>query len=272
MLKTLYKGMAVGITETVPGVSGSTVAMILGIYEKLLYSISIITTPDRRKAIPFLVIFGLGMIIGFACSIFTISFLLDNFRTQTLIFFVGIIVGFLPQLWNEARRHSLSSFEGRHYVIIALFFFIVVIGQILGSGYELSSENISRGDYIFLFGAGLLASTALVLPGISGALILTILGVYEIATQSLLDLHLPIIIAIGLGVIAGVLFTSKVVRYLLEHFTLAAYAAMVGLVSGSIIAIFNEIEGTITIPIIIVSVLTFNGGLAVVHLLKPKHS
>lgn len=89
MLGIIFRGMAVGITETVPGISGSTVAMILGIYERLIYSLSILTTKHRKEALPFLFTFGAGMVIGFAISIFIISYLLHYYRTPTLIFFAS---------------------------------------------------------------------------------------------------------------------------------------------------------------------------------------
>src|SRR5699024_12877629 len=94
MLVILLCGMAVGVTETVPGVSGSTVAMILGIYERLVYSLSILTTNQRKKAFPFLTVFVIGMVIGFALSIFLIGYLLTTYRTPTLTFFICIIIFF----------------------------------------------------------------------------------------------------------------------------------------------------------------------------------
>src|SRR5699024_5640995 len=100
MFGVMFRGMAVGVTEAVPGVSGSTVAMILGIYERLIYSLSILTTNQRKKSLPFLFVFGLGMVIGFALSVFLIDYLLKTYRTPTLTFFIGIIVGFR----SEERR------------------------------------------------------------------------------------------------------------------------------------------------------------------------
>src|SRR5699024_12387309 len=106
MLGILLRGMAVGVTETVPGVSGSTVAMILGIYERFVYSLSILTTNQRNKAFPFLTVFGIGMVIVFELSIFLIGYLLNTYRTPTLTLFIGINVGILPSLLNETINLS----------------------------------------------------------------------------------------------------------------------------------------------------------------------
>ncbi|WP_051189056.1 DUF368 domain-containing protein [Halalkalibacillus halophilus] len=272
MFGLIFRGMAVGVTEMVPGISGSTVAMILGIYQRLLYSISMLTTSKKKEVLPFLLMFGFGMVIGFASTLYIIDYLLTNYRTQTLMFFVGVIVGFLPYLWKEALNQSKSTFQPKHFIIMAIFFGLVIIGQILGGANELNVINLSLADYIFLITSGFIASTALVLPGISGALILTILGLYELATSSLIALHFPIIIAIGSGITLGVLITSKLIRFLLANYSLGTYAAMIGLVSASIFAIMHEIEGAISTQIMYMSFITFVAGIVVVIGLKRSQS
>ncbi|WP_100333576.1 undecaprenyl phosphate translocase family protein [Bacillus alkalisoli] len=116
--------------------------------------------------------------------------------------------------------------------------------------------------------AGFIASTALVLPGLSGALILTILGIYEIATASLMSFDLPIILAIGSGIVLGVLLTSKLIRYLLENYTAETYAAIIGLVSGSIYAIQYNLYSVLGTSTIVVSLITFFVGIAFIITLK----
>lgn len=272
MFGVMFRGMAVGITETVPGVSGSTVAMILGIYERLIYSLSILTTNKRKDALPFLFMFGIGMIIGFALAIFLIDYLLKNYRAPTLTFFVGIVVGFLPYLWKETVNLSKDKLKTKHYIIIFLFLCLVVLGQLLGGMNTIDLNSLSLIDYLFFTIAGLIASTALVLPGISGALILTIFGIYEIAMESLLSLNLPVILSIGLGVVLGVLFSSKLIRYLLLNFKIETYAAMIGLVSGSIYAIFYNLDSVFDIQTIILSSITFFAGIAFLITLQQGQS
>ncbi|WP_096154022.1 DUF368 domain-containing protein [Bacillus sp. FJAT-45066] len=268
MLGLILRGVAVGITETVPGISGSTVAMILGIYERLIYSLSILTTKHRKEALPFLCTFGTGMVIGFAISIFIIDYLLSNYRTPTLTFFIGIIVGFLPYLWKETLDHSKNKLTFKHYIIMLLFLSIVVFGQFFSGMNQIDLNNLSIADYILFAIAGFFASTALVLPGLSGALILTILGIYEIATASLMSFDLPIILAIGSGIVLGVLLTSKLIRYLLENYTAETYAAIIGLVSGSIYAIQYNLYSVLGTSTIVVSLITFFVGIAFIITLK----
>ncbi|MBU9721495.1 MULTISPECIES: DUF368 domain-containing protein [Bacillaceae] len=261
MIRTVLKGMLIGITETVPGVSGSTIAMILGVYEKLVYSLSLLTTKHRREAYPFLIKLGMGMTLGFVMFLYVIRFLLETYRTPTLMFFAGIIVGFIPYLVKEATIQGNVSFKLKHFLIIIIFIAIVAMGQFIGGNREIDVSNLHFSNYIFLFFSGILASTALVLPGISGALILTILGIYEIAASSIFHLNFSIIIPIGLGVVVGILLTSKLVRYLLNEYTMETYSAMIGLVTGSIIAIVSELETNVSSMVLTVSALTFLVGI-----------
>ncbi|MDX5475923.1 MAG: DUF368 domain-containing protein [Bacillaceae bacterium] len=272
MLGIIFRGMAVGITETVPGISGSTVAMILGIYERLIYSLSVLTTKHRREALPFLFTSGTGMVIGFAISIFIINYLLSYYRTPTLMFFIGIIVGFLPHLWKETLNHSKNKIKLKHYIIMFLFLSIVVLSQPLSGINQMDLNNLAIGDYIFFAVAGFIASTALVLPGISGALILIILGIYDIASASLMSFDLPIIIAIGSGIVLGVLLTSRLIRYLLTNYTVETYAAMIGLVSGSIYAIWYHLDSIVSTSTIVMSLITFFGGIAFIITLKQTQN
>lgn len=277
MMKNIWRGVCIGITETVPGVSGSTVAMILGIYEKLVYSISLLSTNKRREALPFLATLGLGMIIGFSLSVYSINLLLKSFPAPTMMFFVGIIVGFLPYLWKEATRQSNNNLHHIHYVIIGLCFSVVVIIQLLSGTSNIAiGGQLSVGHFVFLFVAGFIASTALVLPGMSGALILKIFGIYYLAIESIMTFYLSVILPIIVGVLSGVLLTSKFVRLLLVRFTLATYAAMIGMIAGSVFAIMyqiaNQINRTIDLQMIVTSSFTFIVGVGIIIILKRSQA
>lgn len=257
-----------GMTEVVPGVSGSTVAMILGVYERLIYSLSIVTTDRRNEVIAFLVTFGFGMVTGFASALFIITYFLDNYHASTLLFFLGIIVGFLPYLWKEAQQQTETGLKSKHYIIMLIFISTVIVGQLLSGIMSVDINNMSIMNYAFLIVSGFIASTALVLPGISGALIFMILGVYEIATDSLLTGNLPVILSIGTGVIIGVLLTSKLIRFLLANYSAGTYSAMLGLVIGSIYAISDNLSGQVDGQVILLSLVTFVAGFVLVVVLK----
>ena len=145
---------------------------------------------------------------------------------------------------------------------------LVIFGQLLGGSSNIDLHNLSLTDYLFFVVAGVIASTALVLPGISGALILTIFGIYEIAMDSLISLNFPIVLAIGSGIVIGILFSSKLIRYLLEKFKIETYAAMIGLVSGSIYAILRNLDSAFDNQTILLSFITFFAGVFFLIILK----
>src|SRR5699024_1509800 len=175
--------------------------MLLGCYERLIYSLSILTTSNRKQAYSFLIPFGIGLLLGAVSSIRIIDYLLNEYRTPTLMFFMGIIVSYLPVLWKESFNNSPKRRSFKHYFLTILFLCIVVFGQAFTSTSMIDVNHLQFSNYLFLIISGFIASTALVLPGISGALILTILGLYEIALASLISFHLPVILPIALGVV-----------------------------------------------------------------------
>nr|WP_281241422.1 DUF368 domain-containing protein [Shouchella lonarensis] len=156
----------------------------------------------------------------------------------------------LPFLWRSGRTQTNTSFRLSHFLLILLSFALVAMIRFFHDPtadmtYTASIEqtanvlaNLSFSSYLFLFVAGWLASTALVLPGVSGALIMLVLGVYNTATTALKHVHIPVIVTIGLGVCAGVLTTSRVCRFFFNTYTQATYAVMIGLVAGSVVVIF----------------------------------
>ncbi|MHA7964260.1 DUF368 domain-containing protein [Paenibacillus sp. CAU 1782] len=236
--KSIVKGMAMGTVETVPGVSSSTIAMLMGIYENLIEAIGNLTSKRWKEGVAYLIPIGIGMIGGFLVSVLLISYLLEHFMQPTHFLFIGLVIGMLPSLWKTSRQEAKSSFRFIHVVLILLAFAGIAATRFLDQSGVATMSNLSAGDYLFLFASGWLASTALILPGISGALVLTILGVYYTAISAISEMDIPILLAISAGILAGVLLTSKLVRFLLKRYTLIMYSLMIGMVGGSIIVLY----------------------------------
>lgn len=241
--KSVFKGMAMGMVETVPGVSSSTIAMLMGIYEQLIEAIGRLTSKRWKEGVAYLIPVGIGMVGGFLVSVLVISYLLENFRMPTHFLFMGLVIGILPSLWKTSRQESAGAFKPIHYVLMLLAVAAVAATRFIDDTSNAVLTELSTGDYLFLFMSGWLASTALILPGISGALILTILGAYYTAISAISSLDFPILISIGSGIVAGVLITSKLVRFLLERYTLVMYALMIGMVAGSIVVLYPGFSG-----------------------------
>lgn len=238
--QNIFKGIAMGSVETVPGVSSSTIAMLLGIYESIIGAINDLTTNRYKRAVLFLFPIGIGILLGAAFSVVVVKYLLDTYPGPTHFLFIGLILGMLPFIWRSG--HGLyglqTTYKGYHFVLMLVFFFITASLNLFVHPNQSMIMNVTMSDYIYLFVSGWLASIALVLPGISGALILMIVGAYYTALNALITLNIPIIITLVAGIIIGILLTGKFVRYLLEHFRQGTYAAIIGLLSGSLVILY----------------------------------
>ncbi|MFC6331313.1 DUF368 domain-containing protein [Paenibacillus septentrionalis] len=243
--KQMLKGMLMGTVETVPGVSSSTIAMLMGIYEKLIESIGQLTSKRWKEGVAYLIPIGIGMVGGFLVSVLLISYLLENFQQFTHFLFMGLVIGILPSLWNTSRQKENGTYKWTHFIAMAIAFAVVAATRFFDDKGTAIMTDLSVLDYVFLFFSGWLASTALVLPGISGALVLTILGVYYTAISAISSLDIPIILTLGAGIVVGVLITSKLIRFLMSTYTMLMYALMIGLIAGSNVVLYPGLQGGI---------------------------
>ncbi len=265
--RNLYRGFFMGISDLIPGVSGGTIAFILGIYDELLASISGFFSRDWKKYIGFLLPLGIG--IGATLLLFSrvIEFLLKNYHAPTQFFFMGLILGVLPFIAKQAGVKK--NFKWMH------FLFILLIGAALASMAFIKPVDptpittLTATNTIGLFFAGWAGSMAMLLPGVSGSFVLLLLGVYSTAIGALSNLNLPIIAVIGAGVIVGFIVSSKVISYLLANFTYITFAAIIGLIIGSVFVVYPGIPESGT-PFVM-SVIAFITGLIVANMFSSPN-
>ena len=265
--RNLYRGFFMGISDLIPGVSGGTIAFILGIYDELLTSISGFFSRNWKKHIGFLLPLGLG--IGATLLLFSrvIEYLLENYPAPTQFFFMGLVIGVLPFITKQAGVKK--NFNWKH------FFLILLVGAALASLAFIKPHDttaittLTATNAIGLFFAGWAGSMAMLLPGISGSFILLILGVYSTAIGALSNLNLPIIAVIGAGVIVGFIVSSKAISYLLKHFTYITFAVIIGLIIGSVFVIYPGIPDSGT-PFVM-SVIAFFTGLIVANMFSSPN-
>jgi len=235
IIQYFFCGMAVGAADVVPGISGGTIAFILGIYHKLLDGIQafnlrflrLFLTGNFRAAleqIPWSFLAPLGL--GIACSIFslakTISYLLETYPQAAWAFFFGLIVS---SLWMLART---IPFKGISNIIPFLCGFAFAWGL---TGLEAFSAEPSL---IIYFASAFVAICAFLLPGISGATVLVLLGQYEHVLHAVKTLDLKIIVVFGAGCACGLLIFARVVSALLRRFPVGGTSLMLGLMLGSL--------------------------------------
>lgn len=253
--RNLYRGLLMGLTDLIPGVSGGTIAFLLGIYDRLLASISGFFSRKWRKHIGFLLPLVIGM--GTALLVFSsfIDYLLENHFKPTQFFFMGLIIGVIPFIMKQAdvkRTFQLSHF-------VCLFFSAVLLASLaFVKSSNVMITTLTLPTAISLFFAGWAASMAMLLPGISGSFILLIFGLHATAIHALSTLNLPIIAMLGAGVVIGFVVSSKGIRYILDRFPAMTYAIIIGLILGSIFVIY---PGMPTEGGLVLSGITFLAGL-----------
>lgn len=237
-LKNFIKGVVVGVATLVPGVSGGTMAIILGIYDDLIHATGSFFE-DWRKHILLLLEVGFGGLFG----ILLFSRLLENTLTKypyaMQFLFMGIIIGGLPVLCRKSM--IFDKRDKRDYIFLILGFIIV-----LGASSEptvITAMAVSQGilSVMLLFFAGIVIAIALVLPGISGSFMLLALGLYEVTLSAINTLNIPFLIPLGLGVAAGILGTTKIIEKLLKKYPSKTYMLIIGFVIGSLVSVFPGI-------------------------------
>ncbi|MBA4538533.1 DUF368 domain-containing protein [Bacillus aquiflavi] len=266
--KNIFRGMLIGTSDLIPGVSGGTIAVILGIYDRLIEAISGFFTKEWKKHLGFLIPLGIGVGIVFMLLSRVIDWLLTNYPQPTHFFFLGLIIGIIPYLLKEIDFKT--NFTAKHYSILIVSAILIGATAFLKPDTQLNIESLTLLTAIGLFFSGWLGSMAMLLPGISGSFILLLIGVYGTAINALKTFNLPILIVIGAGVAVGFIISSKVIRFLLSKFRVVTYAVIIGLVLGSIVVIYPGI--TADMFLLVLSVLALALGLfTAVTLGKKEH-
>ncbi len=234
----LLKGAVIGVANIIPGVSGGTMAVVLGIYDRLIDAISgVLTDSSKRFAhLLLLVLIGVGALIGLKLLAPLITFALEHHLELTLLFFMGLITGSLPAVIRLSGVKSISLKD-----MLALAFGMVLVLALGASpaskdGLGLSPDSIS---WVTLMISGVLAGGAMIVPGVSGSLVLVLLGTYPVILRAVDKLELQVLAIVAIGCGLGVLFFSILIRWLLQRFSNATHSFIFGLVGASVIILFR---------------------------------
>ncbi|HGO3755392.1 TPA: DUF368 domain-containing protein [Staphylococcus aureus] len=240
----ILKGFAMGTSDLVPGVSGGTIALLLGIYNQFIASISGIFSRRFWPSSTFLIPIIIGMLLAMGSLSNLFNYLLSQHHIPTMFFFGGLIIGIVPYLLKISNYKT--SFTTKHYMMVIAGIAILIVITLMNNGDKHAGETLtlSTGLIIKYFIAGMCASSAMLLPGISGSFMLLVFGVYGtvmLAISEVVKLNfagLPILLAVGFGVLAGFIISSKIIQYFLTHHKLMTFALIIGFVVGSLFAVF----------------------------------
>ncbi|HAY2144337.1 DUF368 domain-containing protein [Staphylococcus aureus] len=240
----ILKGFAMGTSDLVPGVSGGTIALLLGIYNQFIASISGIFSRRFWPSFTFLIPIIIGMLLAMGSLSNLFNYLLSQHHIPTMFFFGGLIIGIVPYLLKISNYKT--SFTTKHYMMVIAGIAILIVITLMNNGDKHAGETLtlSTGLIIKYFIAGMCASSAMLLPGISGSFMLLVFGVYGtvmLAISEVVKLNftgLSILLAVGFGVLAGFIISSKIIQYFLTHHKLMTFALIIGFVVGSLFAVF----------------------------------
>ena len=260
-LLLILKGFILGIANIIPGVSGGTLAMTMGIYEDIIKSISsILKTP--KKSLKLLLYLGIGAALSILILSKLLNYTLTNYAFATTLFFIGLIVGGFPLLLKKAKGHKVSL--GYLLSFLSTTSLVIILRLLQTSENTVSLNNISLFTIIILLLVGMLAASTMVIPGVSGSFVLMLIGFYKpilntisnITKINLLGHNLLILVPFGIGVLLGIVITAKVIEYLLKKYEIYTYYGIYGFILSSILVLILNVYNKATgIPEVVVGIL-----------------
>lgn len=243
------RGFCMALADSVPGVSGGTIAFILGFYDQFINALNAMVSGKKQekiKALKFLVKLGIGWIVGFILSVLFLATIFENEIYKISSLFIGFIVFAIPIIIIEEKSSIINKYKNMIFMFIGILivFLLTYFNPISNGGVSVSIDKLSIGLVVYIFIAAMIAISAMVLPGISGSTLLLIFGLYAPIINSIKEVltfnfeYLPILIIFGLGVITGIFVTIRGVKYLLENYRSQTIYMILGLMIGSLYAVF----------------------------------
>ncbi len=275
MIKNLLKGIVMGIANIIPGVSGGTMAVSMGIYDRMIHCVTHLFK-EFKESMKFLIPIFLGIGIALVGLSFIIEPAFAYFPLQTNCLFIGLIVGGLPAVWQKVKGKGIKI----SYIVPFVLFFAVVVGMAAIGEKEGTAADLSFSVWsvIKLFAVGIIASATMVIPGVSGSMMMLLMGYYNPIVAAIKNFVTAlasfdmagilegcgILVPMGLGIVVGIFAIAKVIEIIFEKFPIQAFWAIIGLIVASPIAIFLLGDvGTITVIGILTSIVTFAVGFLV---------
>jgi putative membrane protein len=248
-IANILRGMVIGISNVIPGVSGGTMMVSMGIYDKLILVLTHFIK-RMKEAITLLVPIVIGMLLSIAifAKIFS-EILFPKFPLQTNLFFIGLIIGGLPVIYKRVKGNTVRLPQ----IVAFIVLFVVVVGfALIGEGNGSSVDvTFSVGTILKMFVVGVIAAATMVIPGVSGSMVMMILGYYNTIIDTInafinalkaFDIGAMlntfiVLIPFGIGVVVGIVAVAKLIEFLLKKYPLITYWAIIGLIAASPFAI-----------------------------------
>ena len=272
MMKQILQGMVVGIANIIPGVSGGTMMVAMGLYDRLIHAITHLKSEFKESMKLLIPIFaGAGIAIIALSRLF--EFLLATWPIPTNFAFCGLIAGSLPFIFKKVKGHKVTVSK---IIPFLIFFGVVILMALLGETGG-ASADVSFGfvNILKLFGVGVIAAATMVVPGVSGSMMLILLGYYDTILKAINDFvdalvkfdmgglatGVGILAPFGIGVVIGIFLIAKLIEFIFSKAEIHAYYGIIGLILASPIAILMKTDWSgFSVLMIGISILTFGLG------------
>ena len=244
MFINFIQGFMMALADSVPGVSGGTIAFLMGFYDKFINSLNYLikgTKQERIDAIKFLAKLGIGWVVGMTLAVSILASVFDSGIYKVSSLFLGFIIGAIPLIIIEEKKALKEDYKNIFCAFIGIA--LIVVLSIMKFSANISVSHLTFGNILYIIVAGMLAISAMVLPGISGSTILLSFGLYIPIITALKDLlHLNfngffLLLVFGIGVILGVFVSLRGIKNMLVKHRSKTIYAIIGMMIGSLYAI-----------------------------------
>lgn len=280
MIKDIIKGMIIGIANVIPGLSGGTIAVAMGIYDKIIYAVNNIFK-NPKESIKLVWKYVIGMAAGVLLALIAITKLFELFRLPTTAIFIGLVLGSIPMIADKIKNQKISIID------IGLFIFtigILIVLPLFSTG-AVKTLTHSAGSMIMLFIIGIIAAATMIIPGVSGSMMLMIMGYYESILNLMTDTvkafftldmatfgsNLLLVLPFAVGVILGIVVIAKFIQIVLNKYTKTVFIAILGMILASPFGMILELGDVKFTPVsIIISLIALVIGVIVTMNLGEK--
>ncbi|MEA1885431.1 MAG: DUF368 domain-containing protein [Thermotogota bacterium] len=233
-----FNGILMGIANVIPGLSGGTLLLLTGIYPRFIDVFGSINPKSLRdykwkENIIFIMIIAVGALLSIFATSKIMSWLLESYDVPVYLLLIGLIIGSIDMITKKID-FKINSSRITFVTGILMIVLLVISTRFFGA----SSPAQGDVNFVLLLTAGAIAAATMVLPGVSGSMLLLLLGLYKPVVDSVSALNIINILFIGIGAIVGILFASRLIKYLLENYSSSTYAFLLGLILASIVDLF----------------------------------
>lgn len=253
-LKKILRGMVIGIANIIPGVSGGTMMVSMGIYDTIIYSVNHLFK-EFKKCVMMLLPYAIGMVLAILLGAFGLEAAFEKIPLITNALFIGLILGSVPLIFKNVKEDGLGQKKTPISLIIFVIFFAIVVLLKVFEAENRTEITITFGNIILCLLLGMIASATMVIPGVSGSMMLKTLGYYEtIVTDGITGLtstlfkgdfsgampYIATLLPFAIGIVLGIFAIAKLIDILLKKWKGYTYSAILGMVIASPVVILMD--------------------------------